>query len=120
LEWLKNPQGENWKRSLSQIIQEDSWAFDMEKTSIASYLSTGRDIDIENIQTCGKHIRWCTIGDLETNKCKWVAKAAKALGVAPSISCINSTSTFQCFRDIEENRTDIIVIDSNYGFLART
>ncbi|TGZ55687.1 Transferrin [Temnothorax longispinosus] len=58
--------------------------------------------------------------DLETNKCKWVAKAAKALGVAPSISCMKSNSTFQCFRDIQENRTDIMVIDSNYGYLART
>lgn len=90
----------------------------MVKTTIANYLQ-GREIDVENIKTCGKYIRWCTIGDSETNKCKWVAKAAKALGVAPSISCIMSNSTFQCFHDIKENRTDIIVIDSNYGYLAR-
>lgn len=121
LRWLKPPQVEEWISTLSRIIQEDSWAYDTipEKTSIATYLSKGRIIDIESIQTCGKPIRWCTIGDQETNKCKWVAKAAKALGVAPSISCDKSNSTFQCFRDIEGNRTDIIVIDSNYGYLAR-
>lgn len=99
----------------------DSRAYEMDKTTIGTYLSTnGRIIEIDSIETCGKHIRWCTIGDLETNKCKWVAKAAKALGVAPSISCVNSTSTFQCFREIEENRADIITIDSNYGYIART
>ncbi|XP_012525647.1 transferrin [Monomorium pharaonis] len=119
LSWLKNPE-EDWKKALSAIIQEDSWAFEMNRQSVNTYLSNGRITDLDSIQTCGKHIRWCTIGDLETNKCKWVAKAAKALGVSPSISCIKSTSTFQCFRDIEENQTDIMTIDSNYGYLART
>lgn len=117
--WIKHPEKEQWKLTLRQLIEEDSSAYELEKISMASYLSKGRDIDIEDIQTCGKHIRWCTIGDLETNKCKWVAKTAKALGVSPSISCINSNSTFQCLHDIQENRTDIMVIDSNYGFLAR-
>ncbi|XP_071628736.1 transferrin-like [Temnothorax longispinosus] len=121
LTWLKPPHTELWLITLDSIIQDDSWASEItEKMSIATYLSKGRIVDIDNIQTCGKHIRWCTISDLETNKCKWVAKAAKALGVAPSISCMKSNSTFQCFRDIQENRTDIMVIDSNYGYLART
>ncbi|KAG5334442.1 TRF protein, partial [Acromyrmex charruanus] len=118
LDWLHNPNYLEWKRGLSRIIQEDSRAVDLVKTTIAEYLK-GRDIDVENIETCGKTIRWCTINNLETNKCKWVAKTAKVLGVAPSISCIMSNSTFQCFRDIQESRTDIIVIDSNYGYLAR-
>ncbi|KYN20902.1 PREDICTED: transferrin-like [Trachymyrmex cornetzi] len=114
LDWLHNSDSD-WKSSLSRIIQEDSRGINLAKTTIAKYLN-GREIDVE---TCGKNIRWCTIGDSETNKCKWVAKTAKVLGVAPSISCIMSNSTFQCFRDIEENRTDIVVIDSNYGYLAR-
>lgn len=119
--WLKSPFRENdWEIALSKIIQEDSWAIDLMETSLATYLSKGREIDVSNIETCGKTIRWCTIGDLETNKCTWVAKAARALGVEPSISCIKSNSTFECFRDIAENRTDIITIDSNYGYLART
>ncbi|XP_011169617.2 transferrin [Solenopsis invicta] len=121
LSWLRSPGKEDWKNALSAIIQVDSRAYEMDKTTIGTYLSTnGRITEIDSIETCGKHIRWCTIGDLETNKCKWVAKAAKALGVAPSISCVNSTSTFQCFREIEENRADIITIDSNYGYIART
>ncbi|XP_018395848.1 PREDICTED: transferrin-like [Cyphomyrmex costatus] len=118
IDWIHKTNLEQWKISLSKIIQEDSWGIDLPKMSTATYLKE-RDINFENFKTCGKHIRWCTIGDPETNKCKWVAKAAKALGVAPSISCIKSNSTFQCFRDIEENRTDIMVIDSNYGYLAR-
>ncbi|XP_018349576.1 PREDICTED: transferrin-like isoform X2 [Trachymyrmex septentrionalis] len=117
LKWLHSPKSD-WEKSLSRIIQEDSRGEDLPKTTIAEYLNT-REIDVENIKTCGKTIRWCTISDSETNKCNWVAKAAKALGVAPNISCIMSNSTFQCFRAINENQTDIIVIDSNYGYLAR-
>lgn len=119
--WLKSPYKENdWEIALSKIIQEDSLAIDLTEMSLSTYLSKGREIDISNIETCGKTIRWCTIGDLETNKCTWVAKAAKALGVEPNISCIKSNSTFECFHDIAENRADIITIDSNYGYLART
>ncbi|KAL6260238.1 hypothetical protein P5V15_007771 [Pogonomyrmex californicus] len=120
LDWLRN-RSQSWHYDLSKIIQEDSWAFELpEKTSAITYLSKGREIVLDNIKTCGKNIRWCTISREETIKCKWVAKAVRALGIAPSISCIQSNSTFQCFRDIQENRTDIIVIDSNYGYLART
>lgn len=110
----------DWQIALNKIIQEDSRAIDLPEMSLATYLSKGREIDISNIETCGKTIRWCTIGDLETNKCTWVAKAARNLGVEPSISCIRSNSTFECFRDIAEDRADIITIDSNYGYLART
>jgi hypothetical protein len=85
-----------------------------------SYLNTGRDVELITNENCGRMIRWCTITDMETNKCKWVARAAMALGVAPKISCLKSESTFQCFRDIAENRADIIAIDSNYGHMART
>ncbi|KAL0133776.1 hypothetical protein PUN28_001030 [Cardiocondyla obscurior] len=122
LKWLQQQYKEDWIVTLSRVIQEDSWAFDiLEKMTIGTYLNKGRtNTDVEAIQTCGKPIRWCTIGDLETNKCKWVATAAKALGVQPSISCLKANSTFQCFRDIQNNLTDIIVIDSNYGYLART
>lgn len=110
----------DWEIVLNKIIQEDSRAFNLTEMSLATYLSKGREIDISSIETCGKPIRWCTIGDLETNKCRWVAKAARALDVQPNISCIKSNSTFECFRDIAEDRADIITIDSNYGYLART
>ncbi|XP_029670879.1 transferrin-like isoform X1 [Formica exsecta] len=125
LKWLNSsfPFGHkenDWEIVLNRIIQEDSRAIDLMEMSLATYLSKGREIDISNIETCGKTIRWCTIGDLETNKCTWVAKAARTLGVEPSISCIRSNSTFECFRDIAEDRADIITIDSNYGYLART
>ncbi|XP_072758245.1 transferrin-like [Anoplolepis gracilipes] len=121
--WLKSPSSykeNDWEIALNKIIQGDSWAFNVTEMSLATYLSKGREIDISSSETCGETIRWCTIGDLETNKCTWVAKAARALGVEPSISCIKSNSTFECFRDIAEDRADIITIDSNYGYLART
>lgn len=109
----------DWEIALNKLIQEDSRAFNLTEMSLATYLSKGREIDISS-GTCGKPIRWCTIGDLETNKCRWVAKAARALDVQPNISCIKSNSTFECFRNIAEDRADIITIDSNYGYLART
>nr|XP_012214970.1 PREDICTED: transferrin-like [Linepithema humile] len=120
LEWLKiNPQTDSWKIALNKIIQEDSRAIDMSEKSIAIYLRQGREIDLENSDSCDRTIRWCTISDLETNKCVWVSKAATALGVSPRISCVKANSTFQCFHEIANDRADIIAIDSNYGMVAR-
>ncbi|KAG7200974.1 hypothetical protein KM043_003331 [Ampulex compressa] len=120
--WLVAPfSPQDWTASLNQILQEDSAALALtENTSLASYLSKGREIELPNVRSCGSPIRWCTIGDLETNKCRWIAKEALALGIQPEIVCNQANSTFQCFRDIGNNRSDIIAIDSNYGNLART
>lgn len=123
MDWL-NPQSarkDEWKEALSMIIQHDSRALKMPtKMTSANYLSQGREIDFTKTDICDRTIRWCTIGDLETDKCNWVAKAAIALGVEPRISCVKSSSTFQCFRDIQKKHADIMAIDSNYGHLART
>ncbi|XP_032680606.1 transferrin-like [Odontomachus brunneus] len=120
-DWLKRDAKENWKMTLREIIEEDSSVVDIQgKLSIAGYLSKGREIDLTNIQTCEKRtIRWCTIGDMETNKCKWVARATMALGIEPHISCVQTNSVFQCLRNITKQHADIITIDSNYGYMAR-
>lgn len=122
IDWLSGETypSESWKRALNKIVKEDHVIFETEKSSIIDYLSTGRETDVTNIAMCDRDIRWCTINDLETEKCKWMSRAAMALGVEPKISCVQTNSTFQCFREISEQRADIIVIDSNYGYLART
>lgn len=120
-DWLKpDPQKDSWKMTLSKIIQEDSLAMNMtQRVSLTAYLSKGRDIDLKNIKTCERTIRWCTIGDMETNKCKWIARAAVTLGIEPRISCVRSKSVFECMRKINEQQADVITIDSNYGYVAR-
>ncbi|EFN77822.1 Transferrin [Harpegnathos saltator] len=118
--WLRADSSEIWKLTLSKIIQEDSLAINMtEKLSLAAYLSKGRDIDLAGGQTCDRTIRWCTVGDLDTNKCRWVARAMMALGIEPRISCVQSNTVFECLRKISEQQADIITIDSNYGYVAR-
>ncbi|EZA58009.1 hypothetical protein DMN91_006051 [Ooceraea biroi] len=120
-EWLRPPVRDDWKIALNSIIQEDKQMFNItENMSMVTYLSTGRDVDLTATESCGRTIRWCTISDMETTKCNWVARATLALGVAPKISCVQAESTFQCFRDIADDRVDVITIDSNYGYLART
>lgn len=121
MEWLQIiPEVDSWKIALSKIIQEDSRAVDiLERITVATYLSRGRDIDLGNSDRC-RSIRWCTISDLETNKCVWISKAATAIGVSPRISCVKTKSIFECFHEIANDRADIIAIDSNYGQLART
>lgn len=86
--------------------------------SLLKYLGNER-VDLKYTQTCDRTIRWCTIGDLETNKCEWVARATLALGIEPRISCVKTNSVFECLRKISKKEADIITIDSNYGYVAR-
>ncbi|KAK2584067.1 hypothetical protein KPH14_006514 [Odynerus spinipes] len=122
--WLGSPTSfaaESWTESLNRVIQEDSIVTDiLGSTSLLSYLARGRkDVQLSDVQSCGNVIRWCTMGSLETAKCEWIAKQAIALGIEPKISCWQNNSTFGCFRDIADNRADIMTIDSNYGYIAR-
>ncbi|XP_014479036.1 PREDICTED: transferrin-like isoform X2 [Dinoponera quadriceps] len=122
--WLKRDETkvkEPWKWALSRIIQEDSIALNItENLSLTGYLTKGRvDVDFRSTQTCDRTIRWCTIGDMDTNKCNWMARAAIALGIEPRISCVKSKSVFECLRRITDQQADIITIDSNYGYVAR-
>lgn len=112
---------ETWSESLKRFIEEDSVITNITKpTSLVTYLAEGRkEIRLLDVKTCGNVIRWCTISILETAKCEWIAKEAIALGIEPKISCWQTNSTFECFRDIADNKADIITIDSNYGYLAR-
>ncbi|KAF7400737.1 hypothetical protein HZH66_005921 [Vespula vulgaris] len=112
---------ETWSESLKRFIEEDSVITNITKpTSLVTYLAEGRkEIRLSDVKTCGNVIRWCTISILETAKCEWIAKEAIALGIEPKISCWQTNSTFECFRDIADNKADIITIDSNYGYLAR-
>lgn len=95
------------------------------------FLNRGRNSRLSNT-TCGKNIRWCTLNEMETNKCKWIAAEALALGIEPKISCKQTTkidkslipasresSTFQCFSNIANSHADVMTIDSNYGSLVR-
>lgn len=113
---------ETWKESLKRFIEENDGIVTniTRPTSLVSYLIEGRkEVKLSEVKTCGNVIRWCTTSILETAKCEWIAKEAIALGIEPKISCWQTNSTFDCFRDIADNKADIITIDSNYGYLAR-
>lgn len=120
-DWLsQDPSKAEWKRDFSRVIEEEGVAIDTIENSLPAYLTKGREIDFKDTQTCNRTIRWCTIGDLDTSKCKWVARAMAALGIEPSITCVKTNSVFECLRKISvEQQADIITIDSNYGYVAR-
>lgn len=125
-EWLStNPSMDSrippdaWLIALNKIIQEDTKViFINESISLKSYLVRGREVDL-NERSCGHDIRWCTLNEGETKKCNFIAKEALLLGIEPKFTCIEKNSTESCLRDIYENKTDIITIDSNQGHLAR-
>ncbi|XP_046817417.1 transferrin-like [Vespa crabro] len=113
---------ESWSESLKRFIEENNGVITniTRPTSLVSYLAEGRkEVILSDVKTCGNVIRWCTISILERAKCEWIAKEAIALGIEPKISCWQTNSTFECFRDIADNKADIITIDSNYGYIAR-
>lgn len=125
-EWLSNNSNKDskilpdaWLISLDKIIQEDKKTiFFDEPISLRSYLVRGREVDLKE-HSCGYDIRWCTLNEGETKKCNFIAKEASLLGIEPKFTCIEKNSTESCLRDIYENKSDIITIDSNQGHLAR-
>ncbi|XP_034952143.1 transferrin-like [Chelonus insularis] len=120
-EWIVDPltKSESWKVALSRVIQEDGLInYFSEPPSLRSYLITGREVELSE-KSCGKSIRWCTINKAEMNKCNWVMKEAELLGIEPKFTCEITNSTFECLQYISKNQSDIMAIDSNYGYLAR-
>lgn len=108
-----------WLIALNKILQEDTKSiYFSEPISLRNYLVSGREVDLPK-SSCGDEIRWCTLDQAETNKCNWTSKEAALLGIEPRISCIEKNSTVDCLRDIHDNKSDIITIDSNHGHLAR-
>lgn len=122
--WLSGPAvfaAPTWKESLKTVFEVDSVVTDiLGSTSLISYLAKGRkDVELSKVPSCGKAIRWCTVGSLETAKCEWLAKQAIALGIEPRISCWQANTQFDCFHDIADGKADSMMIDSNYAYLAR-
>ena len=114
--WLSDEK--DWTRALQRIILGDDFVHRLlpEESKVPGYYLSQ---DVPTYNKCGKDIRWCTINEIEKNKCKWVATEASVLGISPKISCEQASSTFECFRNIKESKTDIMTIDSNYGYLVR-
>ncbi|XP_015122741.1 transferrin [Diachasma alloeum] len=119
--WLASPfVPDSWKDTLNKILKKEGEISNYtEDQTLSTYLATGREINLPE-KPCGNTIRWCTISPQETGKCRWVAKEALLLGIEPKFTCVETNSTFDCLRTISKNLADIITIDSNYGYLART
>lgn len=122
--WLASDNSDDWTKALRDIIiRDDLTAKPLTKLiPHGVYLSenkTASSLDLPEYRKCGKEIKWCTINEAEKSKCQWVANAAAIFGIAPKISCELTSSTFECFRSISESKTDIMTIDSNYGYVAR-
>lgn len=64
-------------------------------------------------------MKWCTINDLDYEKCSWLSVAMELQGVKPRINCIEEKSVTSCLEKIKEDEADVMVLDSHYGFMAR-
>ncbi|XP_033220066.1 transferrin-like [Belonocnema kinseyi] len=122
--WLVSSNSDDWTKALRDIvIRDDLTAKPLPKLIPHSvYLSENRtasSLDLPEYKKCGKGIHWCTINEAEKSKCQWVANAAAIFGITPKISCEKTSSYFECFRSISEGKTDIMTIDSHYGYVAR-
>ena len=122
--WLAPSSNDDWTKALRDIVLGDDLVAKPLPKLIQHgvYLSenkTASSLDLPEYKKCGKDIKWCTISQSEKNKCQWVANAATIFGIAPKISCEQTSSTFECFKSISDSKTDIMTIDSNYGYVVR-
>ncbi|KAJ8667093.1 hypothetical protein QAD02_008755 [Eretmocerus hayati] len=112
----------SWQEILHELLfAKDTPRFHHEFLTPVHYLNTGRGAELPRPSpACGEDIRWCTVSDLEYQKCNWTSAASMVLGIKPPIACVKTQSPFECFDKIAKKEADIISIDSNYGYLARS
>ncbi|XP_001600442.2 transferrin-like [Nasonia vitripennis] len=109
-----------WEQTLNAILFRSETPITYNNyTSPAHYLSRAMETVELPTPKCDRKLRFCTIGDMETNKCNWTSAATRILGIAPEVNCVKSDNVFQCFEKLSNKEADIISIDSNYGHLAR-
>ncbi|XP_063707817.1 transferrin-like [Culicoides brevitarsis] len=75
----------------------------------------------EPAQICDKSINWCTHSDDEQEKCKIARAGGITSGSYPQIECKQeaTNTVINCLNEISKGNSDIMSIDSNYGFIAR-
>lgn len=118
--WFKSTS--DWTEALRKIILGNEKHYDLfpKPLTINSYLENNAGpLERPKNPVCGKEVKWCTTSELENTKCQWVAKESEALGITPKIVCVKEISTFECLRSINQKRSDLTSIDSNYGYVAR-
>lgn len=60
---------------------------------------------------------WCTTSEQENQKCKWLSQASLNRGLQPVLECITQTDKRECIKD---ERTDIVTVDVDHAYAART
>ncbi|XP_028334748.1 lactotransferrin isoform X4 [Physeter macrocephalus] len=64
-----------------------------------------------------KNVRWCTISQPEWLKCRQWKCSMTRLGT-PSVTCVRSTSRFECIQAIAAKKADAVTLDGGLVFEA--
>lgn len=54
------------------------------------------------------NIRWCTISDLEQQKCQDMSQAFSQASIRPSLSCVTTTSVEACVQKLQNKEADAL------------
>ncbi|XP_044734889.1 transferrin-like [Chrysoperla carnea] len=90
---------------------------------VHTYMWKYRDlVEIDPFDKNVHVVKWCVTSEIQLEKCKLLRTAGIVLGLVPEIECLYTTNQniLNCFKNIHENIADIVVSDSNYGYIGRT
>lgn len=77
------------------------------ETYLGAYAKT-----IEGLKMCPPgSLRWCTISDQETRKCRAMSTAFKGANLTPEISCYQESSKGLCIDRIYSGDADVVTLD---------
>lgn len=62
-------------------------------------------------------MNWCTISDMEQEKCNWFKQASLNQGLHPIIECHQTQNKLDCLKSIQNKEADIVTIE-DYGYIA--
>ncbi|GAB0090184.1 Transferrin [Sergentomyia squamirostris] len=120
-DWFNSGRSEPWKDAIKSIITAESAIVHRPQSlqRLRDYARTIREIPID-FNFCNTRATWCTTSTDEYEKCRVVSAGGLTAGVLPTIECREPRpNVVACLNDIASKGSDMMGIDSNYGFLAR-
>ncbi|XP_014250450.1 transferrin isoform X4 [Cimex lectularius] len=123
LSWL-SPEGKSsadkWQSTLRDAVLGGTKTFiQKEVKPVGQFIDRGVVDRSDDSPQCQEALRWCTVSDLENDKCTWLKYAGDTHGIKPAIDCVKAPNLLTCLEFISKGKADAVSINTDLGFIAR-
>lgn len=124
LQWLsKDSSGRgNWEEVFRSIIEGPDFVFQTipGPKTLLSYVEEGRKVPLGWDDDLHRNVKMCVPDQkYALEKCNWLKQSVITHGIEPELSCQKADNVTQCFEFVQNKSSDIVNVDTEYGFLGR-